>query len=73
MKKFIALLLTLVMVLSLAACSVEKTEPTTTQATTAATEKPADDAAPTEAAEPAAASEISVWLYPVGGWGDETQ
>ncbi len=73
MKKFIALLLTLVMVLSLAACSVEKTEPTTTQATTAATEKPADDAAPTEAAEPAAASEISVWLYPVGGWGDENK
>ena len=65
MKKFIALLLALVMVLSLAACSVEKTE-----------EKPAETqaAAPveTEAAAPEAAPvEISLWTYPIGKWVDE--
>lgn len=70
MKKFIALLLTLVMVMSLAACSVEKTEPAPTQATTAATEKPAD-AAPTEAPAPEAAKELTLWTYPVGKWGDQ--
>lgn len=73
MKKLIALLLTLVMVVSLAACSVEKTE---TPAPTQAPAPAATDAAPAETeapAAPAAASEISVWVYPVGGWGDETR
>ena len=62
MKKFIALLLALAMVLSLAACSVEKEEaPAETQA-----------AAP-EAAAPAgpAPVEISLWTFPVGKWGEE--
>lgn len=73
MKKLIALLLTLVMVVSLAACSVEKTE---TPAPTQAPAPAATDAAPAETeapAAPAAASEISVWVYPVGGWGDESK
>ena len=67
MKKLIAMLLALVMVLSLAACSVEKA-PEQTQAPTAA---------PTEAAQapetqPAAAPvEISLWTYPIGNWVDE--
>ncbi len=70
MKKFIALLLVLAMVLSLAACSVEKTEePAPTQAP-AADAPAATEAAP---AEPAVADEITVWVYPVGGWGDETK
>ncbi len=66
MKKFIALLLALTMVLSLAACSVEKTEekPAETQAQAAA---PAE----TEAAAPAAATEITLWTYPIGGWGNQ--
>ena len=67
MKKFIALLLALVMVLSLAACSVEKTEePAATEAVAAA---PAE----TEAAAPAppAATEITLWTYPIGGWGTQ--
>lgn len=70
MKKLIALLLTLAMVVSLAACSVEKTEaPAPTQAPApAATEAPEAPAA-TEA--PAAATEISLWTFPVGKWGDE--
>lgn len=70
MKKFIALLLALVMVLSLAACSVEKTEaPAETQAKPAETQAAAP--AETEAAAPAMASEITLWAYPVGGWGDQ--
>ena len=73
MKKFIALALALVMVLSLTACSVEKTE--APAPAPAATEAPAAEApAATEA--PAAADtakEISVWVYPVGGWGDEAK
>ena len=63
MKKFIALLLALVMVMSLAACSVEKAEPAP-----AATEAAAPAA--TEAAGPAPV-EISLWTFPVGQWGDE--
>ena len=62
MKKFIALLLALVMVLSLAACSVEKEEaPAETQAAAPAA---------TEAAGPAPV-EIALWTYPVGNWVDE--
>ncbi len=68
MKKFIALLLALAMVLSLAACSVEKTEePAPTQAP-AAEAPAATEAAP---AEPAAAKEITLWTYPIGGWGNQ--
>ena len=66
MKKFIALLLALAMVMSLAACSVEKAEekPAETQAAAPA----ATEAAP---AEPVAASEITLWTYPIGKWGDQ--
>ncbi len=65
MKKFIALLLALVMVMSLAACSVEKTaeeKPAETQAAAA------PEAAP---AAPAAATELTLWTYPIGGWGTQ--
>ena len=62
MKKFIALLLALVMVLSLAACSVEKTEETQAAETQAA--------AP-EAEATAETVEISLWTYPIGKWNDE--
>ena len=68
MKKIIALLLALVMVLSLAACSVE------TKEDTKATEAPkADATVATEAApaEPTAAKEITLWTYPIGGWGNQ--
>lgn len=68
MKKIIALLLALVMVLSLAACSVE------TKEDTKATEAPKADATVATEAAPAevvAAKEISLWTYPVGKWGDQ--
>ena len=63
MKKFIALLLALVMVLSLAACSVEKAEEPAPAETQAAAEAPAEEAAETV--------EISLWTYPIGKWTDE--
>ena len=70
MKKFIALLLALVMVLGLAACSVEKT-PAETQAP--AETKAPEAAAPeaTEEAAPAVADAITLWTYPIGGWGNQ--
>ena len=69
MKKFIALLLALVMVLSLAACSVEKA-PAETKAPE--TQAPATEGAEAVATEPAAAPvEISLWTYPIGKWVDE--
>ena len=68
MKKILAMLLALVMVLSLAACSVEKapveTNAPETQAPVA--EKPVE----TEPAGPAPV-EISLWTYPIGGWGND--
>ncbi|MBO7251190.1 MAG: extracellular solute-binding protein [Oscillospiraceae bacterium] len=69
MKKFIALLLALAMVLSMGACSVEKAEePAATQAPetqAAAAETQAAEAAPTYA------TEITLWTYPIGGWGNQ--
>lgn len=64
MKKLIALLLVLVMVVGLCACSVEKTEDP----------KPAETqgaAAPAEPQGAAATTEISLWTYPIGGWGTQ--
>ena len=66
MKKFLALLLALIMVFSLAACSVEKAEEPAP-----APAAPAEDAAPVEDATPSVASEITLWTYPIGGWGDQ--
>ena len=66
MKKFIALLLALIMVFSLAACSVEKAEEPAP-----APAAPAEgESAPVEEAGPAPV-EISLWTFPVGKWGDE--
>ena len=73
MKKFIALLLALVMVLGLAACSVEQA-PAPTEAPKAEApaapeaEAPAEPAAP-EA--PAVATELTLMTYPIGNWGDQ--
>ncbi len=73
MKKLIALLMAMVMVLSLAACTVSstsETEAATTQAAAAAETEAA--AAETEAAATVtAASEITLWTYPIGSWGDQ--
>ena len=66
MKKFIALLLALVMVMSMAACTAEKA-PAETKAPE--TQAPEADAPATEPA--AAPVEISLWTYPIGKWVDE--
>ena len=68
MKKLIALALAVILVLGMAACSVQKAETPATTAATAATEAAATEAA-TEA--PAATTEISLWTYPIGKWGDQ--
>ena len=69
MKKILAMLLALVMVLSLAACSVEKA-PAETQAPE--TQAPAADNTPAETQAPEAEKvEISLWTYPIGNWVDE--
>lgn len=59
MKKFLALVLTLAMVLSLAACGG-----TSTSGDTASGDSSDGDTAS------AGGTEISLWTYPVGNWGD---
>ena len=82
MKKLFALAMALVMLFSLCACSVSVTTSSSTTESSAPAEEaaPAEDAAPAEeAAEeapaeeaaPAAATEITLWTYPIGGWGDQ--
>ena len=69
MKKILAMLLVLVMVLSLAACSVEKA-PAETKAPE--TQAPAAENTPAETQAPEAEKvEISLWTYPIGNWVDE--
>ena len=69
MRKYIALLLALVMVLSMAACSVEKT-PETTAPKATEPNKPAETK-PVETDPVAEQVEISLWTYPIGNWVDE--
>ncbi len=69
MKKILAMLLALVMVLSLAACTVEKAPEETNAPETNA---PAVDNTPEETKAPEAdVVEISLWTYPIGGWGNQ--
>ena len=70
MKKLIALLLAALMVLSLAACGGSSAP----AAEAPAAEAPAADApaadAPAEEAPAAAATELTLWTYPIGNWGN---
>ena len=75
-KKLLALLLALAMVLSLAACGGGgNNKPATNNPAPSDTKKPAEDnKTPDPApAEPSGgeAAEITLWAYPVGGWGTE--
>ncbi|MBQ7231527.1 MAG: extracellular solute-binding protein [Oscillospiraceae bacterium] len=64
MKKLIAMLLALVMVVGLCACTVEKAPETTAPAAPA-------ESTPNESTPSAENVEISLWTYPIGNWVDE--
>ena len=64
MKKLIAMLLALVMVVGLCACTVEKAPETTAPAAPA-------ESTPNESTPTAENVEISLWTYPIGNWVDE--
>ena len=64
MKKLIAMLLALVMVVGLCACTVEKAPETTAPAAPA-------ESTPNESTPAAENVEISLWTYPIGNWVDE--
>ena len=66
MKKLIALLLALVMVVGLCACNATPATPDPTDAPPA---NGGEDA--TQGQEPAATTEIALWTYPIGGWGNQ--
>ena len=72
MKKLLAIVLAMVMVLSLAACAskpADNTKPSDTKSTdntTKATEPKTTDAAKTDVT-------IELWTYPVGNWGNEAE
>ena len=62
MKKLLALLLALSMVFALCACG-GSTPP-------ANENKPAENSTPVENVAPAEATELTLWTYPIGKWGD---
>ncbi len=64
MKKILAMLLALVMVLSLAACTVEQAPEDTQPVETNNVNNDPTDA-------PEQKVEISLWTYPIGKWGDQ--
>ena len=68
MKKLIAMLLALVMVVGLCACTVEKA-PETTVAPPA--ESTPAETNPVESTPAANEVSISLWTYPIGGWGNQ--
>ncbi len=63
MKKLIAMLLALVMVLGMAACTVEKAPESTPAA--------GGESTPAESTPASNKVEIALWTFPVGSWGDE--
>ena len=65
MKKLIALLLALVMVVGLCACTVTDTSADPTEPK----DNQGEDA--TTGGDAAAATEITLWTYPIGNWVDQ--
>jgi len=80
MKKFLALLLAMAMTIALVACGGDSgsQDDSAGDKTPAATDEktPADtgtDTTPPADTADDVASEITAWIYPVGGWGDEAK
>ena len=74
MKKLLALLLAMTMVMALVACGGGGDQKTDDPAPPAADNQPADNQKPADpepAPAPTGASEITLWTYPIGKWGDE--
>ena len=73
-KKFLALLLAMVMTLALVACGGSNNDTPANDDSPAQsdTNTPADDTStPDPAPAPTGAGEITLWTYPIGNWGDE--
>ena len=76
LKKVLALLLAMVMTIALVACGGNQNDPAPSNPEPAPAEDTTPDTTPDPEpapAEPAGASEITAWIYPVGGWGDEAK
>ncbi len=73
-KKVLALLLAMVMTMALVACGGNQNPPADKTPDPAPSTTPEDNKTPDPEpapAEPAGATEISLWTYPIGKWGDE--
>ncbi len=68
MKKLLAMLLALCMVFALCACGSSTTA--TTEATAAPEADATEETAAADDTAAAEATEITLWTYPIGGWGD---
>ena len=68
MKKLLAMLLALCMVFALCACGSSTTA--TTEATAAPEAEATEETAAADDTAAAEATEITLWTYPIGGWGD---
>ena len=70
MKKLFALVMALCMVIALCACGQTAAPAAAPAAEPAAAPAAEAPAAPVEEAAPEMASEITLWTYPIGGWGN---
>ncbi|MCX4373141.1 MAG: extracellular solute-binding protein, partial [Dysosmobacter sp.] len=66
MKKLLAMVLAMTMVMALVACGGNKDSTTPAQDT-----PPAENNAPEAPETPAAGGELTLWTYPIGNWGQE--
>jgi len=73
MKKFLAFALACAMSLSLVACGGGNTSTPAEPSTPATPSTPAEPSTPNTPAEPTGATEIELWTYPIGNWGQETE
>ena len=67
MKKLVAAALAMAMALSLAACGGGQKPPAQSNQPSSGSQAPAQSGTPA----PGGATEITAWIYPVGGWQDE--